>query len=96
MAWDRVDNTITFECDDCGSVRVSDISQARLGSTTANSDFITCWQYVQGTGWRTFKRVGHDWTFHCVACGPAAEVAHREHKRMEAQRDRLKVRNARD
>lgn len=89
---------IFFECDDCETRVDCDVPTVRSTSTrpAGTSDYLVCWEYMQGIGWRTFKRIGHPWTFHCPKCGPTAEVAHREHKRMEAQRDRLKIRNARD
>lgn len=100
MPWDKADMkpVVVFECDDCEAKLECDVPTVRQGSTASadQSDFAVCWLYAQGLGWRGFKRTGHPWTYHCIKCGPAAEVAHREHKRMEAQRDRLKSKNARD
>jgi hypothetical protein len=53
-----------------------------------------CWRYMRGVGWRSFKRTGRNWSYHCVKCGPEAEIAHREHQRHEAERDRIRARNA--
>lgn len=107
MPWDKNGDAIVFECDDCEKVEPCNIQSVWATSTApipnglrhsaaAPTDFAVCWQYMQGIGWRTFKRIGHPWTMHCVTCGPAAEVAHNEHQRMEAQRDRLKHKNARE
>lgn len=99
MAWDKADMkpVIVFECDDCEASVECDVPTIRRTASVQNdSDFIMCWQYMQGIGWRTFKRIGHPWTHHCTSCGPAAEVAHREHQRQEVYRDRLKHKNARE
>lgn len=88
---------IVFECDDCEAKVECDVPTIRRTASAQNdSDFIMCWRYMQGIGWRTFKRIGHPWTFHCPACGPTAEMAHREHKRQEIRRDQLRHKNARE
>lgn len=101
MAWNAANGAVNFDCDDCGAVQSCNVEQVRLGVATCAgngdpSDFVVCWEYMRGIGWRSFKRIGHPWTFHCVSCGPTAEVAHREHQRMEANRERLKHKNARE
>ena len=86
MAWTDNGGTVVFECDGCEAVETFD-----------NATFLGSWPIMQEKfGWRSLKRIGHPWTFHCAKCGPQAEVEHREHKRREAERDRLKTRNARD
>lgn len=87
MPWNKNEEATVFECDDC---------DAKEPAASSVTDFAVCWRVMQGIGWRSFKRIGQPWTFHCPKCGPQAEVEHREHKRREAERDRLKHRNARD
>lgn len=98
MGWKDDSVNVVFECDTCDAVETVEVAKARFGSTApeGTSNFILCWSFMQGIGWRSLKRIGHPWTFHCIKCGPQAEVDHREHKRREAERDRLKVRNSRD
>lgn len=96
MAWDKPDDkTVTFECDDCTEVVDCDIETIRAtGQPTPNdSDFIVCWRYLVGIGWRSFKRTGRNWSYHCVKCGPAAEASHNAHRRQESERDRIKARH---
>lgn len=98
MAWDKPDNsTIVFECDTCPQTVTCtvDVVRRTAPEIAIVSDFGACWRYAQGLGWRSFKRAGKDWTYHCLSCGSAAEVAHRDHKRQELERDRLKDHNAR-
>ncbi len=98
MPWIKLtESTLTFECDTCDEAIECDVATVRRTSVeqpTEWSDFSLCWRYLQGLGWRSFKRVGQEWTFHCVACGDAAEAAHIQHRTDEQARDQFKARNA--
>lgn len=98
MAWDRPDDaTIVFECDTCDAEIECDVAKVRSGSRETPVEwtaFSLCWRYVQGIGWRGLKRIGHDWTHHCPACGEAAQTAHDQHRLDEHARERIKARNA--
>lgn len=96
MAWEQIDSTVTFYCDSCEAERECKVETVRATAQPepATSDFIMCWRYMQSIGWRSFKRTGRAWTYHCVACGPQAEMEHREHSRQENAREQIKARNA--
>lgn len=98
MAWDNPsESEFVFECDTCETATVEcDAEKVRLGSSETNpavTEFALCWRYVQGLGWRGFKRIGHDWTHHCPACIPQAQADHEVHRTNEIARDRQKARN---
>src|SRR5579864_4005614 len=97
MLWEQPDrSTIVMECDTCGDVTECDVETVREGEAhaPADSDFIACWRYLQGLGWKSFKRTGKSWTYHCPKCADAAEQAQTEYRRDERERERAKARNA--
>lgn len=95
MPWNKTDTSLIFECDDCDASVEHKLADLTLPGA---SEFANAWGMMENLRepWRSFKRIGQPWTFHCAKCGPQAEVEHREHKRREVERDRLKHRNARD
>jgi hypothetical protein len=101
MAWEKSSDglVIAFDCDTCDVSIECDVKTVRAGGHTVtddkSSDFAVCLNHVKGIGWKSFKRTGHPWTYHCPACVPAAEDAHTQHRSAEAERDRIKARNAR-
>jgi hypothetical protein len=98
MPWNKADETITFECDTCDVVVDCDIKTVRATAQPSDyeTDFAVCFRYMRGIGWRSFKRSGRAWSYHCTACGPQAEVEHNDHRRLEDERDRIRSRNARE
>lgn len=99
MAWDKTDDeTLSFECDSCAEVVDLNVDRIREMAfpEPKTPDFCMCWRYLQGIGWRSFKRIGRDWTYHCAKCGPEAETAHNEWRRQENERERIRSRNRRD
>lgn len=93
MAWDKRDeHCFTFECDSCGA-DVIELKADTITPKPGQSNFGRCWSHLQGLGWRSFKRAGRDWTYHCPKCGPEAEMQFREYRRQESERDRTKARN---
>lgn len=98
MAWVKSsdDKTVGFTCDTCAKPVNCNVETVRATAQPEpeTSDFIMCWRYLQAVGWRSFKRTGYDWSYHCVRCSPAAEAEHREYRRLENERDRIRARNA--
>jgi hypothetical protein len=104
MSWDKSDDCITFYCDsaECDRNTSVTISSARTcnGHLTVTpppptaSDFAFCWFHAKRHGWVSFKRNGQPWTYHCKECAAQAEHDHQEHQRNEAERERIKARNA--
>lgn len=85
MSWQVTDDEgLAFFCD-------SGECDARVGF---REDFAPSWARAKEIGWLTLKRTGRDWTHHCPLCAPQAERDHEAHKRNEAERERLKARNA--
>jgi len=100
MSWDQPDvNRIVFYCDtlECQHEHhFSPGSERNLKKVPEHaSDFTACWTAAQVLGWRSFKRTGGKWTYHCPECAEAAESAHTEWNRQERERERIKERNAR-
>lgn len=98
MPWHNTTEIVTFECDTCDTVVDCDIKTVRATAqpTEHDTDFAVCWRYMRGLGWRSLKRTGRDWSYHCAPCGSQAESEHQEHCRHEAERDRIRMRNARE
>lgn len=99
MPWHKSDEAVTFECDTCDLIVDCDTKTVRDTAEQPNaqdSDFAICWRYMQGIGWRSFKREGRLWAYHCPTCGPQAEVEHGDHRRLEDERERIRSRNARE
>lgn len=94
MAWEKTNANVTFYCDtpDCDSYEI--VSSRVLFGSPNNSTFAACWQRVQSIGWRSFKRGGRPWTYHCSACALSAAESHREYNRREQERERIKAQNA--
>jgi hypothetical protein len=84
MSFDRNDdnNTTLFKCDTCPA------TLSLIGT------FGDCAEACRSKGWIMLKRIGYDWSHHCPACAPAAEKDHVEYKQREAERERVKARNA--
>ncbi len=98
MAWDKSSDgaVIQFECDGCEQNVACDVAAFRRATPDSKvSDFAMCFAHVQGQGWKSFKRTGRPWTYHCATCVPEAEAAHAQYRTDEAARDRIKARNAR-
>ena len=107
MAWEQGQNSagadyVMFTCDspDCNDGKGRNVSLSpeafRNADTPAHvTNFAVCWTHIQTKGWRSFKRGGRPWEYFCPACAPAAEAAQREYNRQEAERERIKARNAR-
>lgn len=95
MGWAKEADKIIFECDSCEAEGTScDIAEIRRTSAKPDAtDYIVCFSYMQGVGWRAFKRTGRPWTYHCPVCGPQAEITHRDYMRLERARE---VERARD
>lgn len=94
MGWDKTSDTaFSFECDSCADVVALNTEEMASEPKPGQSNFGRCWGHLKGIGWRSFKRNGRDWTYHCVKCGPEAEMQHLEHRRQESERDRIKARN---
>ena len=98
MPWHSSDGLVIFECDSCDVVVDCDVATIRSTAhpTAHDTDFSLCYRYMQGIGWRSFKRTGRPWSYHCPTCSPQAESEHRDHQRLENERDRIKTRNARE
>lgn len=99
MAWDNPGGgVITFECDSCTAVEECDTEKVKLGVAgplhKLVTDFTMCWSYLEGLGWKSFKRTGHPWSYHCLKCSEEAERQHREWLRHDHERERAKARNA--
>lgn len=101
MAWEKSSDgaVIVFYCDTCDGAVECEIKPIReradrFQETDKVSDFAICWKHIQVLGWKSFKRTGHSWTYHCPTCVPAAEEAHTHHRVDEAERDRIKAKNA--
>ena len=99
MSWDMdtASGVITFYCDTCQESHVVNIADARAGSSRREPypDLLPCWDYAGGLGWVSFKRTGHDWTYHCPKCAAQAAADHAEWNRQERERERVKERNSR-
>jgi len=95
MSWIADGRTITFTCDSCPEgLESTESVNAEYYAKPSESDFAAAWRIVQRPGgWRSFKRTGHSWTYHCAKCAPQAESEHAEHNRNEAERERIKARN---
>lgn len=96
--WSKLnDSTITFECDsiECTEAVDCDVKVIRESSGPAPhaSDFSVCWRHLQNSGWRSFRRIGKPWTYHCPTCGPEAEKTHHEHQQSDSARDEIRARN---
>lgn len=98
MSWVKEEFQIVFECDTCETEFIEvNITEARLGSSRRPPfpDLLPCWDVAKGAGWTSYKRIGHDWTYHCPKCAETAAAAHEEYNKAERERERIKERNAR-
>jgi hypothetical protein len=96
MTWEKTETDVAFYCDsiECGAVSMYNINKTRNDHPNPGiSDFAACWGRASFNGWRSFKY--RNWEYFCPKCAPAAEVTHQEHQRQEAERERIKARNAR-
>lgn len=99
MAWEanEAEGVIVFECESCDRVDRVNVQETRDTAEKPEpntTDFIMCWRRQMGVGWRSFKRTGRNWSYHCPACGAQAEQDHRDFQSQERERERLKARNA--
>jgi predicted RNA-binding Zn-ribbon protein involved in translation (DUF1610 family) len=95
MPWTANEAGVVFECDSCGlstEVNTAKVSQTR---SKLDTNFTICWRYLQSGGWRSFKRTGRPWSYHCPGCGAEAEKDHADWFRHEGERERIKAYNAR-
>jgi hypothetical protein len=101
MSWEKTtgeklgQTIVTFYCDspDCDVAGLFDVLPP--GEKPLVSEFADCWKAAQEAGWRSFKRAGKPWDYFCPKCAADAEVAHRRYNQEEAERERIKERNAR-
>jgi hypothetical protein len=85
VSWYRPDEcSLIFACDTCpAEYKVLGLSLSFVGAS----------DHMRSIGWITLKRVGRDWTHHCPECASQAQHDHEDHKRAEAERERIKQRN---
>lgn len=99
MGWENHAGAITFYCDgpDCEVTGLYHIAETRNAGIYPHSlsDFAVCFNRARGLGWHSFKKTGRPWEYFCPKCVPAAEEAQRHHNEQEAERERIKQRNAR-
>lgn len=100
MSFDKgVNGTITFDCDSeaCLESFNVNIADARAGTSRREPfpDLLPCWDIALDIGWVSFKRTGHDWTYHCPKCAEKAAADHAEWNKSERERERVKERNSR-
>jgi hypothetical protein len=97
MSWDKDDTgLVTFTCDSgCGTVAQIDGRILMACSKGPATEFTLAWKDAEHAGWRSFKRTGGPWTYHCAGCVPAATRAHNEHLEREQERERIRARNGR-
>jgi len=92
MSWSQEDRVITFYCDTGDESESINVDAHRTWVNAGQSDYMVA--EAQLTNWIALKRAGQPWTHHCPKCAEQAEREHEIHKRNEADRERLKARNA--
>ena len=92
MSNERTEIALEFYCDgpECES-----IVTFRHDGTPSGTDFMACRRTLTNThGWISTKQISQPWEDYCKLCHAFAEDRHARYKQREAQRDRIRERNA--